>query len=67
MANYWTFEGATVEELTRQLTAHPGARLRVIPHDGDGLMLFVVPHGATAPVTPDGGLNESHPCPPFCG
>ena len=65
MARYWWFQGASVEELTRQLLAAGfEARLEVHPHGADGLMLYVVPPGAKQAERQ--GINESHPCPPQC-
>jgi hypothetical protein len=69
---HW-FQGATVDELTRRLAAHPGARLEVHPVDtpeGPKCWLRVVPANAAAEpfdhAVPGDALDESHPCPPFC-
>lgn len=62
---YWWFQGASVEELTRQLNAKPGARLEV--HLAGHLMsFFVVPAGAIRDASGGGGINDSHACPPDC-
>ena len=61
---HW-YEGASVEELTRQLVANPGARLEV-HQDGQDMFLHVVPAGAVSTEGGGGGINESHICPPVC-
>lgn len=64
---YFWWQGASVEELTRQLTAHPGCRFEVRPQPGGGALLFVHPAGAV--VAEDGGtggINDTHECPPDC-
>jgi hypothetical protein len=62
---YWWFKGASVEELTKRLTANPGCRLEV--HLDDQKMTFVVkPAGEVTAMPFDPPINESHVCPPFC-
>ena len=60
---HW-FQGASVEELTRQLVANPGARLEV-HQDGQDMTLLIVPPGVVA--EGGGGIDDSHICPPDCG
>lgn len=62
---YWWFQGASVEELTRQLVAKPGCRLEV--HlDGHLMSFFVVPVGGVIAEGGGGGIDDSHVCPPSC-
>lgn len=62
---YWWFQGPSVEELTRQLNAKPGARLEVHLHEH--LMSFrVVGPGEIVTEGSGGGINDSHACPPDC-
>lgn len=62
---YWWFQGASVEELTRQLNAKPGARLEVYLREH--LMSFrVVGQGEVVAEGGGGGINDSHICPPVC-
>jgi len=66
-SSFWWFSGASVEELTRQLTAHPGARFEVHPTNDGRCLLFVKPQGTVSPDGGGGGINDSHLCPPDCG
>lgn len=64
---YYWWQGDSVEELTRQLVAHPGCRFEVRPQEGGGALMFV--HPAWSVVAADGGgggINDSHVCPPQC-
>lgn len=62
---HW-FQGASVEELTRQLVASPGCRLEVHA-EGQDLIFYVIPPGAvSAEGEGGGGINDSHICPPVC-
>lgn len=64
---YHWFQGESVDELTRQLTAHPGCRLEV--HQAGTAMVFVVkPAGEVTPESHElTHINDSHICPPDCG
>lgn len=71
MRPYFWWQGASVNALTELLVDNPGCRLEVrFDEGGNHATLHVVP-GMTATTSGDafpldGGINESHICPPQC-
>ncbi len=59
-AQFWFFEGKSVERLTDDLIgAGEGARLEIRPYGPDKLHLVVVPSGGKR----HDPINDSHVCP----